>query len=65
MWNLVFLCHVDHGTAEPARFRAYSSYAESFADYAKLMKDSPRYQAAVKGVAQTRVACLLYTSRCV
>jgi len=27
-----------------ARFRAYGSYAESFADYAKLMKDSPRYQ---------------------
>lgn len=27
-----------------AKFRAYSSYAESFADYAKLMKDSPRYQ---------------------
>lgn len=27
-----------------ARFRAYGSHAESFADYAKLMKDSPRYQ---------------------
>ena len=27
-----------------ARFRAYGSYAESFADYARLMKDSPRYQ---------------------
>lgn len=27
-----------------ARFRAYDSYAESFADYAKLMKDSPRFQ---------------------
>jgi flagellar protein FlgJ len=26
-----------------ARFRAYSSYAESFADYARLMKTSPRY----------------------
>lgn len=26
-----------------ARFRAYSSYAESFADYARLIKDSPRY----------------------
>ena len=25
------------------RFRAYASEAESFADYAKLMKDSPRY----------------------
>ena len=30
-----------------AKFRAYGSYAESFADYAKLMKDSPRYQNAV------------------
>ena len=26
-----------------AQFRAYGSYAESFRDYAKLMKDSPRY----------------------
>ena len=25
-------------------FRAYASHAESFADYARLMKDSPRYQ---------------------
>lgn len=31
-----------------AKFRAYGSYAESFADYAKLMKDSPRYHAAVQ-----------------
>ena len=27
-----------------ARFRAYASPVESFADYARLMKDSPRYQ---------------------
>jgi flagellar protein FlgJ len=27
-----------------ARFRAYASHAESFADYARLMKESPRYQ---------------------
>ena len=27
-----------------ARFRAYASHAESFADYARLVKDSPRYQ---------------------
>lgn len=27
-----------------AKFRAYGSYAESFADYARLMSDSPRYQ---------------------
>ena len=26
-----------------AKFRAYSSYEDSFNDYAKLMKDSPRY----------------------
>jgi len=26
-----------------AKFRAYGSYAESFADYARLMQDSPRY----------------------
>ena len=30
-----------------AKFRAYGSHAESFADYAKLMKDSPRYQNVV------------------
>ena len=30
-----------------AKFRAYSSYAESFADYARLMRDSPRYQGVV------------------
>jgi flagellar protein FlgJ len=30
-----------------ARFRAYGSYAESFADYARMMKASPRYQQAV------------------
>jgi peptidoglycan hydrolase FlgJ len=27
-----------------ARFRAYDSYAESFADYAKLLHSNPRYQ---------------------
>jgi peptidoglycan hydrolase FlgJ len=27
-----------------AKFRAYASHAESFADYARLMKSSPRYQ---------------------
>jgi peptidoglycan hydrolase FlgJ len=30
-----------------AKFRAYSSYAESFADYAKLIKGSPRYAGVV------------------
>lgn len=27
-----------------AKFRAYASHAEAFADYARLMKNSPRYQ---------------------
>lgn len=37
-----------------AKFRAYDSYAESFADYAQMMKDSPRYQQvlASAGTAQ-------------
>lgn len=30
-----------------AKFRAYASYAESFADYARLMKDNPRYQSVL------------------
>ncbi|HEX3140588.1 MAG TPA: glucosaminidase domain-containing protein, partial [Rhizobacter sp.] len=30
-----------------AKFRAYGSYAESFADYASTMKNSPRYAAVV------------------
>jgi len=38
-----------------AQFRAYSSYAESFADYAKLIKDSPRY-AQVKARSQDATA---------
>ena len=29
------------------KFRAYGSYAESFADYARMMKDSPRYAGVV------------------
>jgi flagellar rod assembly protein/muramidase FlgJ len=39
-----------------AKFRAYGSYAESFADYAQLMKDSPRYQAAVGAAKGAGVA---------
>jgi flagellar protein FlgJ len=31
-----------------ARFRAYASHAESFADYARLMQDNPRYQAVLR-----------------
>ncbi len=34
-----------------AKFRAYGSYAESFNDYAKLMKDSPRYAKVVENGA--------------
>ena len=30
-----------------ARFRAYDSYAESFRDYARLISQSPRYEAAM------------------
>ena len=37
-----------------AKFRAYGSYAESFADYAKLMKDSPRYAGVVQAAAAGR-----------
>jgi len=38
-----------NGKAEKvvARFRAYGSYAESFADYARLIKGSPRYAGVV------------------
>jgi peptidoglycan hydrolase FlgJ len=42
-----------------AKFRAYGSYAESFADYARLMKESPRYQGMMQAVvngASGRVA---------
>jgi flagellar protein FlgJ len=35
-----------------ARFRAYGSYAESFADYAQMMKDSPRYAKLAERAAQ-------------
>ena len=40
------------------KFRAYGSYAESFSDYARLMKDNPRYERVIaagpsaKGFAQ-------------
>ena len=40
-----------------AKFRAYASHAESFADYAKLMKNSPRYAGVVaKGSDATAFA---------
>jgi flagellar protein FlgJ len=39
-----------------AKFRAYGSYEESFADYARLMKDSPRYQTTVKDTVASTAA---------
>jgi peptidoglycan hydrolase FlgJ len=48
-----------HGEARKvtAKFRAYGSYEESFRDYARLIKDSPRYagvmaQGSAQGYAQ-------------
>jgi flagellar protein FlgJ len=40
---------VINGVAQKAvaRFRAYASHAESFADYARLMQGNPRYQAVL------------------
>lgn len=35
-----------------ARFRAYASYEESFRDYARMLKDSPRYAAVAAQAAQ-------------
>lgn len=35
-----------------AKFRAYASYGESFRDYARLMKESPRYAGVVAQAAQ-------------
>ena len=35
-----------------ARFRAYASYSDSFADYARLMTESPRYRGVLARVAQ-------------
>lgn len=35
-----------------ASFRAYASYAEAFADYARLMVDNPRYANVIKSAGQ-------------
>ena len=45
-----------NGTAHKVvqKFRAYSSYAESFADYASLMKNSPRYARVVAAGADAK-----------
>ena len=39
-----------------AKFRAYASYAESFRDYASMMKESPRYAGVVAQVAPASAA---------
>ena len=39
-----------------AKFRAYGSYEASFADYAKLMKESPRYKDTVKDTVAAAAA---------
>ncbi|MEO6362093.1 MAG: flagellar assembly peptidoglycan hydrolase FlgJ [Caldimonas sp.] len=36
-----------------AKFRAYASYEESFRDYARLLRDSPRYAAVAAQAAQS------------
>jgi flagellar protein FlgJ len=36
------------------KFRAYANESESFADYARLMKDSPRYAQVVAGAADAK-----------
>ncbi|HEX2539825.1 MAG TPA: flagellar assembly peptidoglycan hydrolase FlgJ [Caldimonas sp.] len=43
-----------HGEAQKvtAKFRAYASYDESFRDYARLMKESPRYATVVAQASQ-------------
>ena len=37
-----------------AQFRAYASYEESFRDYAKLLKDSPRYAGVVANASSAK-----------
>ena len=39
---------------ERAQFRAYGSYAESFADYVNFLQDSTRYQPALASAADSR-----------
>ncbi len=34
---------------QTARFRSYSSYSEAFADYARMLSNSPRYSGVVRG----------------
>jgi flagellar protein FlgJ len=39
---------------EKAHFRAYSSFADSFEDYVRFMKESPRYQPALSVAADSQ-----------
>jgi flagellar protein FlgJ len=39
-----------------AKFRAYGSYEDSFRDYARMMKDSPRYSQVMAGAGGTTAA---------
>lgn len=45
----VMTTEYENGVAQKRveRFRSYGSYAEAFADYAKLLRDNPRYQNAL------------------
>lgn len=43
-------------TRQTERFRAYSSYAEAFQDYARLLASTPRYTAAYSSAAANRDA---------
>jgi flagellar protein FlgJ len=41
---------------QKARFRAYDSYAQSFADYANLLRDNPRYRGVIGSKSGTEFA---------
>lgn len=43
-----------HAQKVKAKFRAYASYEASFADYAKLMKDNPRYERVIASAGNAK-----------
>jgi flagellar protein FlgJ len=43
-----------HAQKVKAKFRAYDSYQEAFADYAKLMKDNPRYERVIANAGNAK-----------